>query len=125
MSKQPEKILPETLQFLRALTKHNDREWFNANKEAYLSANENFIRFTQSLIDEVSKFDSPLQGLAAKSAVFRIYRDTRFSKDKTPYKTSFSATLMGKGKGCGVAGYYLHFQPGESFLAGGVHMTEP
>lgn len=57
--------------------------------------------------------------------MFRIYRDTRFAKDKSPYKTHFGATLLGKGTRCGIAGYYLHLEPGSSFLAGGVHMTEP
>jgi len=118
-------INKETFQFLKDVKKNNDREWFNANKEKYVAANENFIAFTQSLINEVAKFDKPVAGLDAKSTVFRIYRDTRFSKDKTPYKTFFSAVLMGKGTGCGVAGYYLHLQPGNSMLVGGVHATEP
>ena len=89
------------------------------------SANENFIEFVQALTDEVSKFDKTVLGLDAKNSVFRIYRDVRFSKDKSPYKTFFGATLMGKEKSCGIAGYYFHLEPGNSFLAGGVHMTEP
>src|SRR5438309_1606982 len=83
--------------------KNDKRDWFNSNKEKYIAANENFIGFVQSLIDEVSKFDKSVAGLDAKNAVFRIYRDVRFSKDKSPYKTFFGATLMGKGKGCGLA----------------------
>src|SRR5438046_10083390 len=79
----------------------------------------------ETLIDEVAKFDRSVAGLDAKNSVFRIYRDVRFSKDKSPYKTHFSATLMGKGKACGVAGYYFHLEQGNSFLAGGIHMTEP
>jgi uncharacterized protein (TIGR02453 family) len=119
------KIQKETLRFLGDLKRNNNREWFNGHKDAYLSANENFIAFVQSLIDEVAKFDDAVAGLDAKQCVFRIYRDTRFSKIKLPYKTHFAATLMGKGTGCAVAGYYVHMEPGESFLAGGVHMTEP
>lgn len=118
-------IKKETIQFLKDLKSHNDREWFGKNKDKFISANENFIQFVQGVIDEMAKFDKSVAGIEAKSSVFRIYRDTRFSKDKSPYKTHFGATLMGKGKGCGVAGYYLHLEPGNSFLAGGVHMTEP
>ena len=118
-------IRKETLQFLKDVKSHNDRDWFAKNKEKFISANENFIQFVQGLIDEVAKFDKSVAGLDAKNSVFRIYRDTRFSKDKSPYKTHFSATLMGKEKSCGIAGYYFHLEPGNSFLAGGVHMTEP
>ena len=114
-----------TIDFLKEVKKNNNRDWFNANKEKFIAANENFILFIQGLIEEVTKFDKSVAGLDAKNSVFRIYRDTRFSKDKTPYKTHFSATLMGKCKGCGIAGYYFHLEPGNSFLAGGVHMTEP
>ncbi len=118
-------IEKETLQFLKDLKSHNNRDWFNAHKEKFISANENFGDFVQALISEISKFDRSVAGLDAKQCIFRIYRDTRFSKDKTPYKTHFSATLLGKGKGCRIAGYYVHLEPSKSFLAGGVHMTEP
>lgn len=118
-------IKKETVQFLKELKAHNDRDWFNANKDRYLAANENFHQFVQGLITEAGKFDKSVAGLAAKDCTFRIYRDTRFAKDKSPYKTFMGAHLMGKGKGCGLAGYYFHFQPGESFLAGGIHMSEP
>lgn len=118
-------IHKETLQFLRDLKKNNNRDWFNAHKEIYTTASENFISFIQSLIDEVAAFDKSIAGIEAKHTIFRIYRDTRFSKDKTPYKTHFAASLMGKDSSCGVAGYYMHFEPGATFLAGGVHMTEP
>lgn len=118
-------IKKETVQFLKELKAHNDRDWFNANKDRYLAANENFHQFVQGLITEAGKFDKSVAGLAAKDCTFRIYRDTRFAKDKSPYKTFMGAHLMGKGKGCGLAGYYFHFQPGKSFLAGGIHMSEP
>lgn len=117
-------IEKETLQFLRGLKKHNDRAWFNKNKDRFVAANENFTRFVQTLIDETAKFDKSAAGLDAKNAVFRIYRDIRFSKDKSPYKTHFGALLTGREKGL-FAGYYLHLEPGNAFLAGGAHMTEP
>jgi uncharacterized protein (TIGR02453 family) len=122
----PSIIKNDTLQFLSELKENNDRDWFNTNKDRFVDANENFIQFIQSVINEVSSFDKVVQGLDAKNCVFRIYRDTHFSKDKSPYKTNFGAALLlGTEKGRGIAGYYLHLQPGHSFLAGGVHTTEP
>jgi uncharacterized protein (TIGR02453 family) len=117
-------IEKQTLQFLRELKKNNDRAWFNEHKDRFVAANENFTLFVQTLIDETAKFDKSAAGIDAKNAVFRIYRDIRFSKDKSPYKTHFGAVLTGRGKGF-LAGYYLHVEPGNAFLAGGVHMTEP
>ncbi len=118
-------IKKETLQFLKELKKNNERGWFDKNKDKFVAASENFIQFVQVLIDEVARFDKSVAGLDAKKSVFRIYRDIRFSKDKSPYKTHFGAVLLGKGKSCGIAGYYLHLEPGNAFLAGGVHMAEP
>jgi uncharacterized protein (TIGR02453 family) len=121
----PIPIKPETLKFLSNLADHNNREWFNANKGIYLSARDNFSLFVQTLLDEMSKFDRSVAGLEANSTIFRIYRDIRFSRDKTPYQTHFSASLGGKGNASKLAGYYLFVKPSASFLAGGVHMSEP
>jgi uncharacterized protein (TIGR02453 family) len=118
-------IKKETVQFLIDLKKNNDRDWFEANKEKFVSANQNFIEFTGALIPEVSKFDKSVGALNAKDCVFRIYRDTRFAKDKSPYKTNFGVHLMPGGKQSGKAGYYFHFQPGSSWLGGGLHLPEP
>ena len=113
-----------TLQFLRTLEKNNNREWFNENKTTYQEAQQDVISFVEKLIEEMADFDEEMGKLEAKKSVFRIYRDTRFSKDKTPYKTNFGAGL-GMGKGNKVSGYYLHIEPGKSFLAGGVYKSEP
>ena len=113
-----------TLQFLRNLEKNNNREWFNENKTLYQEAQQDVISFVEKLIEEMADFDEEMGKLEAKKSVFRIYRDTRFSKDKTPYKTNFGAGL-GMGKGNKVSGYYLHIEPGKSFLAGGVYKPEP
>jgi uncharacterized protein (TIGR02453 family) len=119
-------IKKDTLQFLSELNENNNRDWFNKNKDRYVAANENFVQYIQSVINEHAQFDKSLQGLDAKNTVFRIYRDTRFAKDKSPYKPNFGAALLfGRKKGWGIAGYYLHLQPGNSFLAGGVHNPEP
>ena len=113
-----------TLQFLRNLEKNNNREWFNENKTLYQEAQQDVISFVEKLMEEMADFDEEMGKLEAKKSVFRIYRDTRFSKDKTPYKTNFGAGL-GMGKGNKVSGYYLHIEPGKSFLAGGVYKPEP
>ena len=73
----------------------------------------------------MSKFDENFAKLDPKKTLFRIYRDTRFSKDKSPYKTNFGASINGIGKKDGGAGYYLHISPGECFVAAGVYMFEP
>ncbi len=116
-------IKPETLTFLKDLTQNNNREWFNENKNLYTESQENVIAFLDELIKEMAEFDEELGKIDGKKTLFRIYRDTRFSKDKIPYKTNFGASL-GMGKGSHKAGYYLHIEPGKSFLAGGVYMPE-
>lgn len=114
---------PSTLQFLKTLEKNNNREWFNEHKNLYTEAHEDAIAFVENLIGEMAKFDEEIAKTDAKKSLFRIYRDTRFSKDKPPYKTNFGASL-GMGKGSQKAGYYLHIEPGKSFLAGGLYMPE-
>ncbi|AZB23045.1 DUF2461 domain-containing protein [Kaistella haifensis] len=113
-----------TLLFLKDLHKNNNREWFNENKDRYRAAYTNVADFVEVLIEEIGKFDEEILKIDAKKALFRIYRDVRFSKDKSPYKTNFGAGL-GMGKGNKISGYYLHIEPGKSFLAGGVYQPEP
>ena len=112
-----------TLQFLRTLEENNNRDWFNENKTTYQEAQQDVIYFVEKLIEEMVVFDEEIGKTDAKKSLFRIYRDTRFSKDKSPYKTNFGASL-GMGKGNQKAGYYLHIEPGKSFLAGGIYMPE-
>ena len=81
-------IQPKTFAFLKALKKNNNRDWFNDHKSEYENAKDNVLGFIQELVVAFSTFDSSLRGLEAKDCLFRIYRDTRFSKDKTPYKTN-------------------------------------
>lgn len=119
-------IKPETLNFLSTLEINNNREWFNENKQLYLNAKENVENAVNEIISGVSEFDKSVERLEAKNCIFRIYKDTRFSKDKTPYKTNIGASLVEKGpKTLNHAGYYIHLEPNKSFLAGGVYMTEP
>jgi len=112
-----------TLQFLRLLTRNNNREWFNENKDLYLTAHADMIAFVEQLISRIGEWDENVAKLDAKKSLFRIYRDTRFSKDPRPYKTNFGASL-GIGKGSQKAGYYLHIEAGKSFLAGGLYQPD-
>ena len=117
-------IKKETIQFLRDLRKNNNRDWFEKNKDKYIEASQNWLDFVGSIIEGISKFDKGVAGMEPKKCVFRIYRDIRFSKDKSPYKTNFAAKFMPHTKAA-AAGYYIHIGPGEMLLAGGNHMLEP
>ncbi len=114
-----------TIAFLEKLAENNNREWFNENKNLYLEAQQNVLDFVTELLDEMSEFDENLAKLDPKKTLFRIYRDTRFSLDKSPYKTNIGASINGIGKKDGSAGYYLHIEPGKAFLAAGVYMCDP
>ena len=119
-------ITKETLKFLKQLQDNNNKPWFEANRAVYEAVRENFIVFTGELIRGVAKFDPPIGTLEARKTIFRINRDIRFSKDKSPYKNNFGATLSAGGKNMQTAGYYLQIQPGNnSFLAAGSYMPEP
>ncbi len=115
-------IQPKTFAFLKALKKNNNRDWFNEHKSEYENAKDNVLGFIQELVVAFSTFDSSLRGLEAKDCLFRIYRDTRFSKDKTPYKTNLGASINAGGKKSMGPGYYVHLEPGGSFIAGGIWM---
>src|ERR1041384_4820638 len=117
-------ITASTMSFLKALKKNNNKEWFDKNKDKYLAAKENVENTVSDLIKTFSVFDKKLAGLNAKDCVFRIYRDVRFAKDKRPYKTNMGASINAGGKKAEVAGYYLHIEPNNSFIAGGRWMPE-
>jgi uncharacterized protein (TIGR02453 family) len=117
-------IQKSTIDFLKQLQKNNTKQWFDANKEKYLAAKANVDSFVDDVIKAFTPFDKALSGLKAKDCVFRIYRDVRFSKDKRPYKTNMGATINPGGRKMEVAGYYLHIEPGNSFIAGGRWMPE-
>lgn len=111
-----------TIDFLKLLKKNNNREWFQKNKTRYEEAKSDFEKFVGDLLIEISKFDKSLIGVQPKECIFRIYRDVRFSKDKSPYKSHFGASISQNKKEYFKPGYYLHIDPKESFLAGGVWM---
>jgi uncharacterized protein (TIGR02453 family) len=117
-------IAKDTLDFLKKLDKNNNRDWFQANKKAFDAAQDNLIAFTGNLIGEAGKFDDAVAAIDPKSCVFRIYRDVRFSKDKSPYKTNLGAYISPGGRKSMQPGYYFHVQPGQSFIAAGKHMPD-
>jgi uncharacterized protein (TIGR02453 family) len=119
-------ITASTLSFLKSLKKNNNKPWFDANKSKYLEVRNNFEEFVALLLQKMALFDEDLKELEYKNCVFRINRDVRFSKDKTPYKINFSASFNKGGKKSIYAGYYLHMQPGgNSFIGGGLWRPEP
>lgn len=110
-------IQKSTFTFLNKVKENNNRDWFADNKSLYTSELESVITFADSVLNEMNKHDS-IETATGKKSLYRIYRDTRFSKDKTPYKTYFSgyfkrATNLLRG------GYYFHIEPGNSFVGGG------
>ena len=115
-----------TLHFLKKLKINNNREWFDSNKTEYLDSKEIFEEFVSELIKGINKFDKKVSlDLKPKDCTFRIYKDVRFSKDKTPYKNNMSASINPGGKKSNIPGYYFHLEPEACFLAGGVYMPMP
>ena len=114
-----------TLDFLKKLKKNNNRDWFNANKKLYEDAKYDFEVFLFELIQAIAEFDEDVSGLEPKDCMFRIYKDVRFSKDKSPYKTNMGASINKGGRKAPNAGYYVHISPGECFLASGLYMPMP
>jgi uncharacterized protein (TIGR02453 family) len=106
-----------TIDFIKDLRENNNRDWFNANKHRYEQAHRNMIAFSDAVLDEMRKHDN-IETASGKASLFRIYADTRFSKDKAPYKTHWGvrysrATQHLRG------GYYCHIEPGHAFAGGG------
>ena len=123
--------MKKTVAFLSALYKENNKVWFDRHNEQYKEALKEFNAFTEKLIEGIAAFDPSVAGLAVKDCTYRIYRDVRFSHNKTPYKTHMGAYICRGGKKSGFAGYYFHVEPvgenllGGNLLASGLHMPEP
>jgi uncharacterized protein (TIGR02453 family) len=118
-------LQPSTLKFLKDLSVNNNKSWFDAHRKQYESAKSDFLFLTESLIKGISSFDKSIGELEAKKCTFRINRDVRFSKNKSPYKNNMAGYFNKAGKKGIGAGFYFHLQPGESFTAGGIWMPEP
>jgi uncharacterized protein (TIGR02453 family) len=119
-----ETIKKSTLDFLTSIKCNNNRDWFVANRPMYLEAKENFESFVQEIINNLIVIEPIMKGLEVNSCVYRLNRDIRFSKDKSPYKSHMGAFIVrgGKKNGDKFAGYYFHIEPGKSILAGGAYM---
>lgn len=114
-----------TIKFLKDLARNNSKEWFDVNRSRYEIAKEDFIALASQVIAAHGKSDTSIVSLKAKDCIFRINRDVRFSKNKAPYKNNMAASINSKGKKSMSAGYYLHCEPGKSFIAGGIYMPMP
>jgi uncharacterized protein (TIGR02453 family) len=114
-----------TLNFLKELKKNNNKPWFDTNRKKYETAKADMALLVQSIINSVAIFDEPIGLLEPKNCTFRINRDVRFSKDKSPYKNNMGASFNAGGKKVNNAGYYFHCEPGNCFAAGGFYMPSP
>jgi len=113
------------ISFLKELEANNNTQWMAAHRAEYVALREDFIPFIQKLIDGIAVYDKSLEGLEAKDCIYRINRNLRFSPDKRPYKNYFSAYMVKGGRKSCRSGYYLHVQPGETGLWGGIHAPTP
>ena len=116
----------DIINFLKELNENNNREWFAQNKSRYEKVKSKFEEISRLLISEISIFDNDIKNVDVKDCVFRIYRDIRFSTDKTPYKTHFGVYIASAGgRKSQRGGYYLHLDPAGSFIAVGVWCPPP
>lgn len=115
-----------TITFLQKLSKNNNKPWFDKHREDYTAAKEDYESLVTEILGRLSVAEPLFKEQKAKDCVFRIFRDVRFSKDKTPYKAHFGAFFSRGGRKFPGAGYYLHVEPGgKSFAGGGLWMPEP
>lgn len=117
-------INPFILEFLEALNANNNREWFAEHKADYQKAKALFEDAVTQLIQTIKEIDPEVGHLEAKDCVFRIFRDTRFSHNKIPYKNNMGAYIAKGGRKSPLAGYYFHVEPGNSMFASGVYTPE-
>ena len=110
-------ITQSSFDFLNAIKENNNREWFQQNKKWYESSHQEMIDFADSLLIYLQSHDF-IETESGKKSLYRIYRDIRFSKDKSPYKSSFSGSFR-RATNALRGGYYFHIEPGNTFLAGG------
>ena len=115
-------ITKSTFTFLAGLKKNNRRDWFAANRKSYEAAREEFIALVDALIAGIAHFEPHVLELDPADCIFRINRDTRFSKNKEPYKPNLGAFITDRGRKVSRAGYYIHLEAGQSMTAGGLYM---
>lgn len=123
--------MKEVIDFFRRLHDNNDRAWFDAHRAEWAHVKGRFAAFTEQLIAGIAEFDPTVRGLRVQDCTYRIARDTRFSPDKSPYKTYIGAYIAPKGKKSGFAGYYFHIEPCAdslvwcNMLSAGLYCPEP
>lgn len=111
--------MQQILNFLSELKENNNKEWFDQNRDRYQECRKKILFLTELIIQETGKFDPEIGVQDPKNCVFRIFRDVRFSNDKTPYKTNMGSFISKGGRKSVNSGYYLHIEPGASFVGGG------
>ena len=106
--------MKDIINFLENLAANNDRAWFEANRDRYKAVKSRMDAVAKDFIEAVAAFDPSVEGVQVKDATYRIYRDTRFTKDKSPYKTWFGVYVCPRGKRSGLSGYYMHVEPDQN-----------
>ncbi len=106
--------MKDIISFLEDLAANNDRAWFEANRDRYKAVKSRMDAVAKDFIEAVAAFDPSVEGVQVKDATYRIYRDTRFTKDKSPYKTWFGVYVCPRGKRSGLSGYYMHVEPDQN-----------
>lgn len=114
-------MLEKNLEFLSKLRENNNREWFEEHRDEYEASQQELLAFADNMILKIQAFDPAIGEQNPKNAIFRIYRDIRFSKDKTPYKTARGVFVKPGGRKSPFGSYYIHIEPGASFAGGGIY----
>ena len=119
--------MKDIINFLEELAANNDRAWFEANRDRYKAVKSRMDAVAKDFIEAVAAFDPSVEGVQVKDATYRIYRDTRFTKDKSPYKTWFGVYVCPRGKRSGFSGYYMHVEPENDYymLCTGAYCPTP
>jgi len=117
-------VQPTTIEFLKELKSNNSKSWFDQNRKRYDIMKSDYISLAGRILEQMKDIDPSLDMVTAKDCIFRINRDVRFSADKSPYKTNLGIALHPGGKKFNLAAYYLHIEPGQSFIGGGLWMPE-
>lgn len=118
-------LTKEAVQFLADLVANNNTDWMHANKKRYDNFKKDYHSYIASILAEMKPLDKKLDSLEVKNCTFRINRDIRFSKDKSPYKTNIGVWMSQNMNRKNAPGYYIHFEKGNSFIAGGCWCPEP
>ncbi|MFA8300966.1 MAG: DUF2461 domain-containing protein [Hyphomicrobiales bacterium] len=117
--------MKEILNFLSDLRDNNNKEWFDLNRDRYQQTKELFLELTEQFNSAISLIDKDIPIVNPKDCMFRIFRDVRFSKDKTPYKINYGSYISIGGRKSNFPGYYIHIEPNNSFFGGGYYYPSP